>query len=338
MNTTTLRRAQGPVTMPAWLNDRYGSASDTRQEAVPTPQPGSGEVLLRIRATALNAGDVRIMLGDPLLVRPMFGMRRPKQPIRGMDVAGTVVAVGENVDSWHVGDEIVVELNGGGGLGKYAVARADRLVARPDALSPGAAATLPISGGTAVQALDIAGVHEGQRVLVIGASGGVGTFTVQLAALRGAEVWATCGEANRGLVESIGATRTFDYRKTDLSALPVTFDAIIDIAGTAPLRQLKRLLTPTGTVAMVAGNGGRVLGPIPRMLRALFLSIGSRRSIRPVAAVSKRDINEQLVTLVVDGRIAPVIEQTLPWDAAVDALARLESGHTVGKIVVRGRE
>ncbi|MCK3769458.1 NAD(P)-dependent alcohol dehydrogenase [Microbacterium aerolatum] len=324
--------------MPAWLNDRYGSATGTRQATVSTPQPGRGEVLLRIRATALNAADVRLMLGDPLLLRPMFGIRRPKQPIRGNDVAGTVVAVGEGVDASRIGEEVVVELSSGGGLAPYAIARADRLVARPDALAPEVAATLPISGGTAVQALDAAGVSRGQRVLVIGASGGVGTFVVQLAALRGAEVWATCGEPNRALVETLGATRTFDYRTTDLASLPASFDAIIEIAGSRPLRRLTRLLTPTGVVAMVGGDGGRVLGPIPRILRGLLLSIGSRRSIRMVAAVAKRDVNEQLVALVLAGRITPVIERTLPWDAAVEGLARLESGHTVGKVVVLGCE
>jgi NADPH:quinone reductase-like Zn-dependent oxidoreductase len=324
--------------MPAWLNDQYGSASGTRQHIAQTPEPRRGEVLLRIRATALNAADVRVMLGDPLLVRPVFGLRRPKQPIRGIDVAGTVVAVGADVDEVLIGDEVVVELDAGGGLAPYAVARADRLVARPSALAPEVAATLPIAGGTAVQALDAAVVRAGHRVLIIGASGGVGTFTVQLAVLRGAEVWATCGEPNRALVESLGAVRTFDYRATDLSALPAAFDAIIDIAGTAPLRQLKRLLAPAGIIALVAGDGGHVLGPIPRILRAVFVSIGSRRRIRPVAAVSKREINEQLVALVVEGKITPVIEQALPWDAAVDGLARLESGRTVGKVVVRGRE
>lgn len=325
-------------TMSAWLNDQYGSASGTRHEIVQTPEPRRGEVLLRIRATALNAADVRVMLGDPLLVRPVFGLRRPKQPIRGIDVAGTVIAVGDDVDEALIGDEVMVELDAGGGLATYAVARADRIVVRPSTLAPEVAATLPIAGGTAVQALDVAGVRAGHRVLVIGASGGVGTFAVQVATLRGAEVWTTCGEPNRALVESLGAIRTFDYRTTDLSTLPATFDAIIDIAGAAPLRQLTRLLAPTGIIAMVAGDGGHVLGPIPRMLRAVFLSIGSRRRIRPVVAVSKRDINEQLVALAMEGKITPVIEQILPWEAAVDGLARLESGRTVGKVVVLGRE
>ncbi|MGO2746112.1 NAD(P)-dependent alcohol dehydrogenase [Microbacterium sp.] len=339
MDTTTLRQAQGPTTtMPAWVNDEYGAASGMRQEVVPTPSPGPGEVLLRVRATALNAADVRVMLGDPVLVRPMFGIRRPRQPIRGMDVAGTVVAVGPDVDQGRIGDEAVVELDAGGGLAPFAVARVDRLATRPAGVTPEVAATLPISGGTAVQALDVAGVHEGHRVLVIGASGGVGTFTVQLAALRGAEVWATCGEANRALVESLGATRTFDYRTTEVSSIPASFDAIIDIAGGTSLRRLKRLLSPAGVVAMVGGGGGRFLGPIPRMLRAIFLSIGSRRRIRMVMAMPKREVNEQLVALVAEERVAPVIEQVLPWDAAVTGLTRLESGRTVGKVVVLGRE
>jgi NADPH:quinone reductase-like Zn-dependent oxidoreductase len=305
---------------------------------VQTPAPAGGEVLVRVRATALNAADVHLMHGDPLLVRPMFGLRRPKQPIRGNDVAGTIVAVGDGVDAGRIGEEIVVELASGGGLAPFAVARVDQLVVRPPELAAEVAATLPISGGTAVQALDAAGVAAGQRVLVLGASGGVGTFAVQLAALRGAEVWATCSEPNRPLVESLGATRTFDYRTTEVAGIPGPFDAIIDIAGNPPLRALKRLLTPAGTVALVGGEGGRVLGPIPRMLRAMLLSIGSRRSIRPVAAVAKREINEELVALVVDGRFTPVIEQTLPWDAAVSGLERLESGRTAGKVVVLGRD
>jgi NADPH:quinone reductase-like Zn-dependent oxidoreductase len=326
------------ATMIAWARDAYGAADGMGQETVRVPKPGRGEVRVRVRATALNAGDIRIMRGDPLLMRLFFGLRRPKQPIRGLDVAGTVVAVGEGGDEGSIGEEVVVELSGGGGLAPFAIARADRTVARPESLAPEIAATVPISGGTAVQALDVARVESGQRVLVLGASGGVGTFTVQLAALRGAEVWATCGAPNRSLIESLGAARTFDYRATALSEIPASFDAIIDIAGTAPLRVLKRMLTPSGTVAMVAGDGGRVLGPIPRIVRALFVSLGSRRSIRPVAAMAKPDINRQLLSWVAEGRIAPVIERILPWEAAGQALARVDSGRTVGKVIVLGTE
>lgn len=326
------------ATMIAWAGEDYGAADGVGQQAMRIPEPGRGEALVRVRATALNAADIRIMRGDPLLMRLFFGLGRPKQPIRGLDVAGSVVAVGEGVDKGRIGEEVAVELSAGGGLAPFAIARADRMVPRPESLVPEIAATVPISGGTAVQALDVARVESGQCVLVLGASGGVGTFTVQLAALRGAEVWATCGEPNRSLIESLGAVRTFDYRATALSEIPASFDAIIDIAGTAPPRVLKRMLTPSGTVAMVAGDGGRVLGPIPRIVRALFVSLGSRRSIRPVAAVAKPDINRQLLGWVADGRITPVIERILPWDAAVQALTRVDSGRTVGKVIVLGKE
>lgn len=328
-----------PATMTAWSRGDYGSADGVHLTEMPVPAPGRGEVLLKVHATALNAGDARLMLGDPLLVRLGFGLRGPKQPVRGMDVAGTVVAVGDAVSADRIGEEVIVELKGGGGLAPFAVAAADRIVTRPAGLDASVSTTLLIAGGTAAQALELAEVQAGQRILVIGASGGVGTFAVQLATVRGAEVWATCGEPNRGLVGRLGATRTFDYRQTDLSTLPASsFDAIIDIAGAAPLQQLKRLLAPAGIIAMVGGSGGRVLGPIPRMLRALFLSIGSRRRIRPVMAVSKRGVIEELVALTVQGRITPVIERTLPWDAAPEGLARLESGRTIGKVVVLGRD
>ena len=329
-----------PATMTAWRGTDYGPAHETMLSEVPMPTPGRGEVMVRVSAVSLSAGDVRLMLGDPLIVRPAFGLARPKQPIRGIDVAGTVVAVGEDVEADRVGEEVVVELAFGGGLAEFAIARADRLVGRPSELDPAIAATLLVSGGTAFQALELAGIGAGQRVLVLGGSGGVGTFTVQLAASRGAEVWATCGERNRALIESLGATRTFDYRTTDVAALPGrgSFDAIIDIAGDTPLRQLKQLVTPVGTIVLVTGDGGPVLGPLPRMLRAALLSIGSRRRIRPFAATPKRRVTGQLIALTLAGSIAPVIEREYPFDQADAALARVASGRVVGKVVVRVRE
>lgn len=206
-------RAGSPSTdtKPAWRQTEYGGPEVVRLAQVDVPAPRRGEVLLRLRATGLNNGDMRVMRGEPLLVRTAFGLRRPKQAVRGMDAAATVVALGEGVTGFALGDEVVGELPGGGGLAAYAVAPAKRLVRRPADLDPLVAASLPVAGGTAWQALDRGGVASGHRVLVMGASGGVGTFTVMLAALRGAEVWALCGERNRALVESLGATRTFDY-------------------------------------------------------------------------------------------------------------------------------
>ena len=328
--------------MKAWRRETYGPADGVTLESIPVPTLAHGEVLVRVRATALNAGDVRLLLGDPLLVRPVFGLTRPKHPVRGMEVAGTVVAVGPDVVGAEIGELVVGELVGGGGLAEYVRVPAARLVPIPTGVAPDAAACLPVAGGTAWQALDLAGVGlpgsgaATPRVLIIGASGGVGTFAVQLAALRGAEVWATCRTRNAPLVERLGAAHTFDHRESPLSALPDgRFDAIIDIAGGMPLRELKRLVVPGGTVVLVTGDGGHVLGPIPRMLRAAFLSIGSRR-IRPLAASPRPEVLAALLELVAEGRVVPVIEREYPFAEASAALAHLEAGHTVGKVVVRG--
>ncbi|MEV7632365.1 NAD(P)-dependent alcohol dehydrogenase [Microbacterium sp. NPDC089318] len=322
--------------MSVWQQSDYGPATGMRLTRRPIPEPGDGEVLLRLRAAALNAGDVRVMLGDPLLVRLVFGIRRPRNPVRGMDVAGTVVAVavGAGVGWVQPGDEIVVELPGGGGLAEYAVAPAGRLVHRPDPVPPSHGATLPIAAGTAWQALDAAGVRDGHRVLILGASGGVGTFAVQLAKLRGAQVDATCSARNRAAVEALGAT-SID-RDTPLAELPAgAYDAVIEIASGSPLRRLRRLLRDGGTAVLVGGDGGRVLGPVPRMLGAAVLSIGSGRRIRSLAAKARPEILAQLLALAAAGRLQPVIERQYAFADADGALAHVEAGHTIGKVVVR---
>lgn len=352
-------------TMSAWSRETYGPADGVRLVQMPVPVPRPGEVVVRVHATALNAGDVRLMLGDPLLVRPVFGLTRPRHPIRGMEVAGEVVATGAAVIGAEVGETVVGELVGGGGLAEYVAVPASRLVPLPPGVRAAAAACLPIAAGTAWQALDLAGVGLGageragvgageragerdgsgaregrgsaavQRVLVLGASGGVGTFAVQLAALRGADVWAGCGERNARLVEHLGATRTFDHRRAPLSDLPAAhFDAVIDIAGGVDLRALQRLIAPGGSVVLVTGNGGHVLGPVPRMLEAYGRSIGSKRRIRPLAATPRPEVLAKLLDLTADGLITPVIEREYGFDEASAALAHLEAGHTVGKLVV----
>ncbi|WP_149083661.1 MULTISPECIES: NAD(P)-dependent alcohol dehydrogenase [Microbacterium] len=328
-------------TMSAWARETYGPASGTSLTRVPLPRPRRGEVVLRVQATALNAGDVRLLLGDPLLVRPFFGLTRPKHPVRGLDVAGTVVAVGADVVNAELGELVVGELQGGGGLATHARITADRVVPIPPDVTAEAAACLPVAGGTAWQALDAARVglrHRAQRVLVIGASGGVGTFAVQLAALRGAEVWATCRTQNALLLERLGAERTFDHRTSPLAELPSAgFDAVVDIAGGVPLRELQRLVRPDGRVVLVTGDGGRVLGPVPRMIRAAALSLGGPRVVS-LAATPRPEVLSKLLELVEEGHLVPVIERTHPFEEAVSALAHVESGHTVGKVVVTQRE
>lgn len=324
-----------PATMTAWRQHRYGGPETVITEEVPVPAPRAGEVLLRVRATSLNSGDVRLMRGEPLLVRLAFGLERPKHPGRGMDVAGTVAAIGPGVTTFAVGDEVVGELPGGG-LAPYVIAPVDRLVRRPAEVDAALASTLPIAGGTAWRALDLAGVEAGARVLVIGASGGVGTFAVQLAVARGLDVWALTGERSRGLIEELGASRVFDYRDVQPGSAELAgagFDAVIDIAGTAPLRSLQRLVRRGGTVVLVSGHGGRVLGPVGRILHSAVLSRRSAR-LKPLAATPDTGILSSLLAAVSDGTVVPVIERTWPLAEARDALAHVDAGHTVGKVVV----
>ncbi|CAN5481241.1 NAD(P)-dependent alcohol dehydrogenase [soil metagenome] len=329
-NITTTR------TMTAWRQSRYGGPEIVSAERVDVPAPGDHDVLLRVRATSLNAADHHLLRGEPLLLRLGLGLRRPRNATRGIDVAATVVAVGARVTQFARGDEVMGELPGGGALAEFAVSPAARLVARPAGLDAVTAAALPLAGGTAWQALEAGAVADGQRVLVIGASGGVGTYTVQLAVLRGAEVWALTGARSEQLVAELGARRTFDYRVTDVDALPAaTFDAVLDIAGTAPLRTLKALLRPGGTLVLVAGDGGRMLGPLGRMLRAVFVSIGGAgRRIRPLAAVAKPEVTRELASLAAAGRLRAVIERTFTLSEAREALAHIDAGRTVGKVVV----
>jgi NADPH:quinone reductase-like Zn-dependent oxidoreductase len=330
-----------PETMTAWRQLSYGGPDAVHRARLDVPAPAKGEVLLRVRATALNSGDIHVMRAEPHAVRLAFGLRRPRIAVRGIDVAGEVVAVGEGVTEFRVGDEVVGEIPGGG-LAEYATAPVGRLTLRPAEVDPVAAAALPVSGGTAWLALEKAGIvpgrAEGRRVLVIGASGGVGTFTVQLAAVRGAEVWALAGSRNLAVVERLGAAKAFDYRVVQPGSpeLPDgTFDAVIEIAGEPPLDATQRLLKEEGgTVVLVGGEGGSILGPMRRILAGSRRSLGSKRRIVGLIATTSAAVTRELVALVASGELTPLIERTWPLAEAGAAIAHVDDGHTVGKVVV----
>lgn len=322
-----------PPTTTVWRAARYGSAALQCRESAPTPRPGKGEVLVKVAAVSLNSGDVRLMRGDPALVRLFAGMRGPRIAGRGMDVAGTVVAVGEGVTAWSPGDEVFGV--GRETLADHCVAKASQLARRPEGLPAHVASTLPIAGTTALAALAAVDAAPGSRILVVGAGGGVGTLVAQLAASRGAEVWVTCGARAEATLTALGATRTFDYRRTALDSLPARhFDGIVDIAGAPPLTVLARLLAPRGTVALVGGDGHRMWGPIPRILHSLFV----RGRFRPITAVTRAADLETLRDLAASGAITPVVQQEFDLDHARDALALIDDGHVVGKVVVRGAD
>jgi NADPH:quinone reductase-like Zn-dependent oxidoreductase len=320
-------------TMSAWRQTRYGGPEVVNREECARPTAGPGELLLRVDAASLNSADVRIMRGMPLMVRTAFGWRTPRTPVPGRDVAGTVVALGDGVTGWCVGDRAAGELRQAGGLGEVTIARATEVTPVPDTVDAATAAALPLAGGTAWQALERGGVASGSRVLVLGAGGGVGTHLVRLAVLRGADVHALCSPRAADAVAGLGAARV-EPRDTPLSSLPAgAYDTVFDLGGRAPLRALQRLVRDGGSVVMVAA-GEHPVGPIGRMLRAAILSIRSRRPIRVLMAGADPEITAALLELAASGKLRPVIDSTFAASDARTALARVEAGGLVGKVIV----
>ncbi|WJL96723.1 NAD(P)-dependent alcohol dehydrogenase [Microbacterium sp. ET2] len=321
-----------PQTMTAWRQHAYGPAAVVHAETVPVPSPGKKEVLLRVAAVSLNSGDIHLMRGEPRMVRLFFGLRRPRTRGRGMDVAGTVVVLGTDVEGLAVGDLVVGA--GDETLAEFVRVKAARLTPVPAGLDPVIAATLPVAGNTAATILDTCRVAKGSTVLLVGAGGGVGTLTAALAVARGAEVWATCGARAEEVLRDQGVLHTFDYRTHDIASLPAAaFDAVVDIAGEPPLEVLRDRLRDGGTVALVGGDGHPFWGPFPRIIRSLFLSRRARR-FRSVTALTKTPVTAELVRMTAAGVIRPVIEKTYPLSDAGAAIAHVDAGHTVGKVVV----
>src|SRR5215813_3247397 len=274
MGTARLGRSEEPapaaadqVAMRAIVQDRYGTAPEDvlRLERIATPGIAADELLVQVRAAGVDRGTWHLMAGQPYVMRILgFGFRGPKNRVPGLDVAGTVTAAGAAVTRFRVGDEVFGIARGS--FAEYAAAREDKLTSKPARLSFEQAATVAVSGLAAIQGLRDAGrIQAGQKTLVIGASGGVGTYAVQLAKSFGAEVTGVCSTAKAGLVRSIGADTVIDYTREDLAADSTRYDLMLDAAGRRPLSQLRRALTPHGTIVIVGGEGGgRWLGGFDR--------------------------------------------------------------------------
>lgn len=324
-----------PTSMTAAVRYRYGGPEVVETDRVAVPRPGPRQVVVQVDASAIDRGVVHLMTGLPLLVRLVgFGVFRPKQPVLGADVAGRVVAVGAEVGRFRVGDEVMGIASGA--FAEYAVADIDKLVLRPDGVSVEHAAVSTISGITALQALTSVGrVGPGQRVLVIGASGGVGSFAVQIATALGAEVTGVASRANLDAVRALGARHVVDYRETPVEEIGTTFDLVIDIAGRTPLRRLRRVLTRSGTLVIVGGeDGGRVTGGIGRNVRAALLSLVVRQ--RLTAFISKESLEyiEPLAEMLADGSVTPLIGARTDLGDVADAIADLERHGVAGKTLV----
>jgi NADPH:quinone reductase-like Zn-dependent oxidoreductase len=322
--------------MKAIVRDTYGSADVLRLGEIERPVPGNGEVLVRVRAAGLDPGVWHLMAGLPYLVRLMgFGLREPKNPVLGADLAGIVESVGRDVSGFQPGDEVFGI--GKGSFAEYACAPEEKLVPKPENLTFEQAAVVGISGLTALQGLRDAGeIQPGQRVLIIGASGGVGSFAVQIAKAFGGEVTGVCGTTKVEMVRSLGADHVIDYTREDFADAGQSYDLILDTAGNRSLANLRRTLAPEGTLVIVGGEGGgRWLGGFDRqILRAPVLSLFVRQKLRGLTSKERKEDLLVLKELVEAGRVMPVIGRTYPLAEAPDAIRYLEQGHSKGKAVI----
>lgn len=321
------------ATMRAVVRDRYGSADGVRVAEIERPTPGKGKVLVQVEAAGLDRGAWHLMTGKPYLLRLVFGLRRPRNPVLGADLAGRVVGVGPGVTGFVEGDEVFGI--GAGTFAEYAVARADKLALKPAGLGFTEAAVLSISGLTALQALRDAGrIQAGQKVLITGASGGVGSFAVQLAKAFGAEVTGTASTAKLALVQRLGADHVIDYTREDF-ADGTQYDLIIDLAGNPSISRLRRALTKTGTAVIAGGEGGgSVAGGIDRQLRAQLLSPFIGQRLTGLLSQEKAADLEVLKELVEAGKVTPSIDSVVPLEKVQQALCDLEAGLISGKLAV----
>jgi len=341
MGTTKLARqaepgpAAGNMTMQAIVQDRYGTAPQDvlRLARIATPGLAADEVLVRVQAAGVDRGTWHLMAGQPYLMRMLgFGLRGPKNPVPGLDVAGTVAAVGANVTRFRPGDEVFGIARGS--FAEYAAAAEGKLASKPAGLSFQQAATVAVSGLAALQGLRDAGrIQAGQKVLIIGASGGVDSYAVQLAKVFGAEVTGVCGTAKAGLVRSIGADHVIDYTQEDFADGRQRYDMILDIGGNSRLSRLRRALTPGGTLVIAGGEGAKWTG-VGRQLRALALSpLVRQRLTMYVSKHSQADL-DMLRGLIEAGQVTPVLGGTYALAEAAQAIRHLQAGRARGKLAI----
>ncbi|GAA0591153.1 NAD(P)-dependent alcohol dehydrogenase [Kribbella sandramycini] len=320
--------------MLAITQDRYGDSGVLALRDVEVPVPAADEVVVEVRAAGVDRGVWHLMTGLPYPVRLAgYGVRAPKNKVPGMDLAGVVSAVGADVTRFRPGDEVYGI--GAGAFAEYARVLERKLAPMPKNLTFEQAAVVPISALTALQAVrDGAGVNVGDRVLIIGASGGVGSYAVQIAESYGAEVTGVCSGGKADIVRWLGAHQVLDYRTDDFTAYG-PFDAILDINGNASLRRLRKALTPNGTLVIVGGeNGGRWLGGNDRQLRAMLWSPFIGQRLRPFLN-SENHIDLQAMTeLIETGQVVPIIGRAFPLAEAADAIRYLTEGRARGKVVI----
>lgn len=318
--------------MKAIVRREYGAPETLQLVEMAVPTVGPDDVLIKVYASSVNPYDWHLVRGEPYLARA-GGLRKPKDPNMGIDVAGTVCALGANVHGFEVGDEVFG--GGRGTLAEFALSSEGRLVKKPSGLTFESAAAIPCAGVTALQGLrDKGEVQGGQSVLINGAAGGVGTFGVQIAKSMGAIVTGVCSTRNLDFVRSIGADDVVDYTCEDFALRQKKFDVILDTVGNRSLSDLRRALTARGTLVEVGGAGGKWLGPASLMLKAAATSRLVRHQLRPmIAKITSEDLLA-LLALIETGKLVPIVDRTYSLDQGPTAIAYLEEGHARGKVVV----
>jgi len=322
--------------MKAIVNHEYGPPSVLELEDVDTPVTRGDEVLVRVLGAAVNPGDWDVMRGTPYVLRLTTGLRRPRNKVLGLAIAGRVEAVGSNVSEFRPGDEVYAGI-GKGGFAEYACVPRDALAPKPSNLTFEQAAAVPVAGTAALQALrDIGRVQPGQKVLINGASGGVGTFAVQIARTFGADVTGVCSTTNVDLVRSIGADHVIDYTQEDFTRNGQQYDLIFDNVGNRTLSELRRALTRKGMLIPNSntGSGRWVGGFLRRAVQALVVSPFVPQRLRPFASTEKREDLVVLKELIESGKVTPVIDRTYPLKEVAEALSYYGAGHARGKVII----
>jgi NADPH:quinone reductase-like Zn-dependent oxidoreductase len=320
--------------MRAIVQDRYGSAEALEAQDIDTPEIGDDEVLVRVHAASIHVGDWILMTGVPYVMRMGTGLSKPKHRVPGTDVAGTVEAVGAQVQSLRPGDEVFGWCTGA--FAEYARAPEDQFVTKPANLTFEQAAAVGVSATTALQLLrDDSKVQPGQKVLINGASGGVGTFAVQIAKAFGAEVTGVCSTRNVELVRSIGADHVIDYTREDFRTSVERYDVILDNVGDRPMADTRRALTPDGT--LISNGGGHSADKLGRVIRASLASMFVRQQARPSVKNQNRADLVALKELVEAGKISPVIGGTYPLGQTAEAISHVAGGHARGTLVITMR-
>jgi NADPH:quinone reductase-like Zn-dependent oxidoreductase len=322
----------------AIVRGRYGSPDVLELTEIDKPEPGDDEVLVRVHAASVNPADWHFLRGTPYIARLQLGLRKPKDRVLGCDVAGRVEAVGKDVTMFRPGDDVFGSpfMHGLGAFAEYVCVPEDLLAPKPTTLSFEQAAAVPLAASTALQGLrDHGRIEPGQRVLIIGASGGVGTFAVQIAKSFEAEVTGVCSTRNVDIARSLGADHIIDYTEEDFTKSGQKYDLIFQLAGTRSPSECRGALTPKGTLVLSSGESdGRWIGPVERIVKALVLSpFVSQKMVSFTVKPNKEDL-QFLRQLIETGKLAPVIDRTYPLAEVPEAIRYLEEGHARGKVVI----